>query len=465
MNKKLTKILSILILSALLLGGVKIDTYAAGGLSISASAKEVSEGGTFTVTVKAAGNYFVSKIALNVSGGEVVSNLGAKSLDKGESTSAKIKLTGDNCVVSVSGEGANYDTMTEEAASASVTVKKKVVVVDTRSTDNNLSSITVSEGTLTPEFNPATTEYSVAVGGSTEKITLTANANDAKATVSGAGEHSVAPGNNRFVIVCTAEKGNKKEYIVDVYVDETPVVFTTYGEQNLGVVRNQIEVEIPATFEQTTVTLNEQEVQAYYSNSLNMTLLYLQNEAGDKNFYIYEEETGVTSIFKPLSILGRNVIVYDLTEEEQVREHMVYSEVVVDGMELYGWTYENPDFENYIHIKVMNESGEKVIYQYEKSENSLQLYEEYVPLEPVVKIKTYSFAGFTFEDDEIYLIGGMAGLCVILLIIVVILACTKKKAETKTETNTEKKALPAGKRRHLKRLEKQQQKQQKQQKD
>lgn len=467
MNKKITKILSFLILFALLFGGFKMHTHAAGGLSISASAKEVSAGGTFTVTVKAAGNYFVSKISLNVSGGEVVSGLGAKSLDKGESASAKIKLTGDNCVVSVSGEGANYDTMTEERASASVSVKKKVVVVDTRSKDNNLSSITVSEGTLSPEFNASTTEYNVSVGGTTERITLNASAKDAKAKVSGTGEQIVVPGNNRFVIVCTAENGKQKEYVVNIYVDETPVVFTTYGEQKLGVVRNQTEIQLPATFEQTTVTLDEQEVPAYHSNQLNTTLIYLQNEAGDKNFYIYEEEKGITSLFKPLTLLGRNVIVYDLTEEEKVRENMVYSEVTIDGVQLYGWTYENPEFENYIHIKVMNEAGEKVVYQYEKSENSLQLYRKYVPLEPEEKVMTFSIGTITFEGAQLYILGGLAGLCVILIVVIVILACTKKKTETKSEKQTmpKKKTMPARKRRYMKKLEKQQKKEQKKQQE
>lgn len=463
MNKKIRKMFCCLIMFVLLLSGVKIDTNAAGGLSISASASQVTAGGTFTVTVKAAGNYFVSNISMNVSGGTVVSGLGKTSLDKGESASAKIKLTGESCVVSVNGVGANYDTETEGSASASVSVNKKKVVVDTRSKDNNLSSITVSEGSLSPEFNSATTEYAVNVAGSIEKITLGATASDAKASVSGVGEQTVVPGNNRFVITCTAENGSKKEYVVNVYVDETPTAYTTYGEQRLGVVRNQTDLGIPASFDATTLTLDGQEVPAYCSNQFNMTLIYMVTEAGEKNFYMYDEEKGITSIFRPVSILGRNVIVFDLTEEEKVRENMVYSEVTIDGVALPGWTYENPDFENYIHILVMNEFGEKVFYQYEKNENSLQLYREYVPLEEEEEVKTFSFGVFTFEGVEIYLVGGIAGLCIILLIVIIILACTKKKQETVPERKAEKKTVPAGKRRYMKKLEKRQKKEQKQQ--
>ena len=137
MSKNARKILCLLIACVLLLLNIRIETNAAGGLSISASATQVSSGGTFTVTVKAASNYFVSNIKLSVSGGTVVSGLGATSLDKGESKSAKIKLTGDTCVVSVSGVGANYDNETEGSASASVTVKKKA---STNSSNNNNSN-------------------------------------------------------------------------------------------------------------------------------------------------------------------------------------------------------------------------------------------------------------------------------------------------------------------------------------
>ena len=453
MNKKVKRIVCLLMISVLILFNVGIETKAAGGLSISASAKQVSSGGTFTVTVKAASNYFVSGITLDVSGGTVVSGLGKTSLDKGESTTAKIKLTGDTCVVSVIGTGANYDTETEGTASASVTVKKKAsstpnTVTDTRSKDNSLSMLTVSEGTLTPEFNATTTEYGVSVGGSVEKIVLDAKANHAKATVSGTGEQAVVPGHNRFTITCVAENGSKKDYVVDVYVDETPLVYTTYGNQNLGVVRNQTSIGVPTSFETTTILLDNQDAQAYHSNQLNMTLVYLVNEAGDKNFYIYQEGKGVTSIFRPVSILGRNVIVYDLAEEEKIRDNMVYSEVTIDGTTLYGWTYENPDFANYVHIMVMNEFGEKVVYQYEKTENSLQLYREYVDLEDTAGEITEEKALFP-NEYYFYAIVALGALCIILFIAMIYFIASRKSRHE------------ARKRKALKRIEKQKAKEEK----
>ena len=49
MNKKIRKISCFIMLFLLMAVSVKIDTEAAGGLSISASASQVSNGGTFTV--------------------------------------------------------------------------------------------------------------------------------------------------------------------------------------------------------------------------------------------------------------------------------------------------------------------------------------------------------------------------------------------------------------------------------
>lgn len=440
MNKKIRKIACIFTVFMLMFSCIAVDTNAAGGLSIWASAAEVANGGTFTVTVQGGSNYFVNELSLSVEGGIVISNLTKASLDKGETTTATIKLTGNVCKVTVKGTGACYSPVSEGPASASVSVRKKTTTTNSnnnsrpnsnsnsntnsttnrKSKDNVLSALTVSEGTLTPAFNASTTEYNVALEATVEKITLEAKANDTKATVSGTGEKTLVPGHNKFSIVCTAENGDQKTYNIDVYVDETSLVFTTYNNQNLGVVRNQADIGVPQTFEQTTVLMDGQEVQAYHSNQLEMTIVYMVSEAGEKNFYIYDEEQGITSIFRPVSILGRNLIVYDLPEEEQIRKNMKYSEVTIDGTTLYGWVYEDLEFENYVLIKVINESGKKVLYQHEKTENSLQLYKEHVEDEVVQEQTLFP------NEYYMYAIVGLGAFCIILLISMIYFIASRK---------------------------------------
>lgn len=412
------------------------QTQAAGGLSISASSSAVSEGGTFTVTVKAGSDYFVAGLNLSVSGGTIVENLGRKSLDQGETTTARIKLTGDSCVVSVSGTAASYTTETEGSASASVTVKKKAASKPsgtttnkpsgttanqpTKSSDNKLSSITLSEGTLSPIFDPGTTSYKVELPSTAATVRIDAKANDSKASVTGTGEKTLNAGDNVIELICTAENGSANTYTVNVYVDETPFVYTTYGEDRLGVVRNQTNIGIPATYEEVTVDLEEQEVLAYHSGQSGLTIVYLVDETGEKNFYIFEEEKGITSVFRPVSLLGRNLILYDLTDEEQIREYMTMQELTIDGISVKGWVYDVDGYEDYALIPVMNEFGEKVIYQYEKTENTLQLYKEFVePLTEEPEERT--------KIDILYLYIAAAAAGVFLLTTVVLLIMNRRR--------------------------------------
>lgn len=52
-----------------------------------------------------------------------------------------------------------------------------------KSTDNNLSNLTVSVGTLSPAFSAAVTNYGVSVPPATPSVTVTATASSSKATL------------------------------------------------------------------------------------------------------------------------------------------------------------------------------------------------------------------------------------------------------------------------------------------
>jgi hypothetical protein len=86
------------------------------------------------------------------------------------------------------------------------------------SSDAALSSLTVSEGTLTPVFTPEHLHYAVEVDSTVTSITLTATANHPAATVSGDGVKSLVKGHNPFTITVTAQDGTVKEYSVTVRV-------------------------------------------------------------------------------------------------------------------------------------------------------------------------------------------------------------------------------------------------------
>ena len=96
--------------------------------------------------------------------------------------------------------------------SATITVKE----VTPKSSDNTLSNLTVSSGTLSPTFSPTVTSYTVTVPNEVSSITITGTKNHNKASVSGGGTKNLSVGLNTFTITCTAENGSANPYTVKV---------------------------------------------------------------------------------------------------------------------------------------------------------------------------------------------------------------------------------------------------------
>ena len=90
------------------------------------------------------------------------------------------------------------------------------VVTDNLDTANTLDSITVSDCTLDPVFNSATTEYSCTVKNNILSVTVNATATSTKSKVRGLGAKDLAVGKNTIPIRVIAEDGSEKIYNVNV---------------------------------------------------------------------------------------------------------------------------------------------------------------------------------------------------------------------------------------------------------
>ena len=86
-----------------------------------------------------------------------------------------------------------------------------------KSSNNYLSSITISAGNLSPEFYRETFEYTVDnLPEDTLELEINATAEDERAHISGLGVVSLNPGENRIQIEVTAENENVREYVLIV---------------------------------------------------------------------------------------------------------------------------------------------------------------------------------------------------------------------------------------------------------
>jgi len=100
----------------------------------------------------------------------------------------------------------------------SFTITENTTLVANFARNNaNLSSLTVSSGTLAPNFNPSTTNYTVNVANAVSTITITGVTQDPSATVAGnITNAAINVGDNNFTIKVTAVDGTIKDYNVNV---------------------------------------------------------------------------------------------------------------------------------------------------------------------------------------------------------------------------------------------------------
>ena len=117
-------------------------------------------------------------------------------------------------------------TTTERGESADLNEQTEVIVSNAPSADNSLSSLTVEEGELSPAFDPAVTEYTITVPSDVENLTVSATANDEKATVVIENPALVAGGTTEVTITVTAENGETRVYTITV-TREAPHSHTT----------------------------------------------------------------------------------------------------------------------------------------------------------------------------------------------------------------------------------------------
>jgi len=105
------------------------------------------------------------------------------------------------------------------------------VSVKQETSDATLKSINLSAGTLSPEFNPLVTSYSVNVEKTQETITIIGEPNDETTIVEGNGEIQLNSGDNTIYLTTLSETGSKMVYIITVRREPEAVL----GEETITV--------------------------------------------------------------------------------------------------------------------------------------------------------------------------------------------------------------------------------------
>lgn len=280
-----------------------------------------------------------------------------------------------------------------------------------KSSNNALSSLTVSAGTLTPAFDPAVTEYTLSLPQGTEKLTLTATPSDSNATVQGDGELTLQEGENTLPLVVTAEDGSAKAYTITVQVAQAPTLFLDYNGQRLGVVKDVSQVTPPAGFAPAEpITYSGDTLPIWTDVSGKRTLVYLMDEkTSAQGFYLFSQTTGVQSPYLPILCGSVTYIYTDIPKELSSVPGLTPGPVKAFGQTLNGWTYNDASLKGFCVLYLMDDAGSYGYYTYDSREETLQ-----------------RFSGAVFTDSGetlavpmlyVYIAGGAALVLLILLIV------------------------------------------------
>ena len=305
--RKIKKILFAFIMTAILMICLKVSEVNAASYSITASQSTVTVGTTVTLTASVNAGSWNLKITGN---GISQPLLGETTTTSNTSASASASFTPTEpgtYTFYLTGDVTDYETeVTETGISKSVTITVNPVPEQepdeeqpsesenqnqndnvpnesnvptetpstptptvTKSSNNYLSGITISTGTLSPEFYRETFEYTVEFDDTVnlydlKEIEISATAEDNRATVEGAGTIQLNDGENNITLTVTAENGTARTYTIKV-VKPMPVEQSALRLQTLvlnGINTNgeyqTINIEFdPETFDYDITVPNE----------------------------------------------------------------------------------------------------------------------------------------------------------------------------------------------------------------
>lgn len=236
--------------------------------------------------------------AIKISAGEDgkqewVYNLRFKALKAGETN---IEVSSDE-IYDVNGKSA---TISKKGSS-----KVTIAAGASTSTNANLSSLSVSEGALEPEFNSDTTEYTMNVGADINSINISAVAAEANSSVEISGNENLVEGENKVNInVKAADGSTSKSYTITVMKavtsesqastenkTEKSLAEITVSSKTIHVIDLDSGVKTPENMVENSIEVNGVKVKGWIDKSdggQNFVLVYGQNSEGEKGFYVYD---------------------------------------------------------------------------------------------------------------------------------------------------------------------------------
>lgn len=283
----------------------------------------------------------------------------------------------------------NVQAVTNDMREVSFGLNNSTVrVIDHKASSNaNLASINLSTGYLWPEFNPNTTVYAVGLDYSITSLNMTAIAQDgaAKVTFDSSLLKDLKVGQTDVKITVTAENGATKTYLLQVvrydkkaepesqtnpptepHTTPNTLSVTISGKQ-YNIMRDISRVPLPSGFELSVERYSESDVGVAVNNTTKLTLMYLTDNDGNADFFIYDK---AKNTFSKYVTLTDTQLEYVLLTPDKLLENTKSVKLDINGVNVT--TYVSDDVADIYFFYAMNGKGEKNWYGYDAKEGTIQ---------------------------------------------------------------------------------------------
>lgn len=402
--KKLLAFICILIVSTAMIPAYYAKADETARISIGSASGTVGDTVTVTLTVSASNsidaaaipvsydNSVIKPVGSGNSGIVSFALLDAAAYGATESISMKFEIiAAGTTTLSVAGD-AKVSVNGERAAiqsSSSGTVTGKAPV--SYSSDNTLSSLQISPGTLSPAFSPEITTYNASVDSDVEELVVSAVANDSNAKVSVSGR-KMDPGRNTTTITVTAEDGSVKKYIIyttraagsneqetqteaetqtEVQTEQTDNIQVTIDKVQYTVIQDYSEHELPEGCEETEIDYNGGKIIAGKGLKTGLILMYLESDNGEGGFYVYDETAKTFSPYNTVDEPQVTFVVLPIPDSVNKPDGYTLTRFTMNGKEVD--VLIDVD-RQYCLFYGVSSSGEKGWFSYRISDATIQAY-------------------------------------------------------------------------------------------
>lgn len=402
--KKLLAFICILIVSTAMIPAYYAKADETARISIGSASGTVGDTVTVTLTVSASNsidaaaipvsydNSVIKPVGSGNSGIVSFALLDAAAYGATESISMKFEIiAAGTTTLSVAGD-AKVSVNGERAAiqsSSSGTVTGKAPV--SYSSDNTLSSLQISPGTLSPAFSPEITTYNASVDSDVEELVVSAVANDSNAKVSVSGR-KMDPGRNTTTITVTAEDGSVKKYIIyttraagsneqetqteaetqtEVQTEQTDNIQVTIDKVQYTVIQDYSEHELPEGYEETEIDYNGGKIIAGKGLKTGLILMYLESDNGEGGFYVYDETAKTFSPYNTVDEPQVTFVVLPISDSVNKPDGYTLTRFTMNGKEVD--VLIDAD-RQYCLFYGVSSSGEKGWFSYRISDATIQAY-------------------------------------------------------------------------------------------